>query len=270
MLSLLKKFQVSPQFVDIPGTCEKHNRRCRNLKTDRTQSVNHFYGAQKVKHKYKALKFLGQGETAHGILSDQEDIEDADDMMKTDGLTSMVQHNKSVVQWESLDAEGHLQKNSNCDIFCVGNQQDVNVLHHEQSSLLQGSFDVRTPDGAAIETDQLLKHSDTNKTFTSIKPRVSKQLACLLSKSKEKCAVRNSLTKRQNNKCSMDLECDFDGIPKRRTNVSSRTHAELFPDFQSQTPVQQLSEQVDILVHDTPEEDYGLSYRKRRLKGINR
>lgn len=238
---------VSPQFVDIPGTCGKHRKRRKN-KISGIKSLNHLcgqHGTHKVKYKYKSLTFLGQGERVCDTISNQEEIKDADDMM--------VQHDKTMVHLESSDTEGHLPK-------------DVNVLHQEQSSLLQGDYDVKTPDGAATQIDQLLKHSGRTRSFTSIKPRVSKQLDGVVSNLKEKSVERKQLTKKQN----MDLECDFDGIPKRRATALCRTNIELFSDYQSQTPEQQLADQVDILVYDTPEEDYGLSVRQRRLKYINR
>jgi len=221
------------------------------------------HGMRSIETRYKALRFWGEERRTVDVSSDPEDGQDVTGTSCSNGALQ-----DGVVDQANLRAEQCLRKNKlDYDVAC-----DEKRLEHINisctGSSCEAGYDVKTPDGAGIELE-FISEPNNGRNFTRIKPRVLMQLRGTVSTSNTKHGQTRSkcdLVDVQNDHFNTGSDCEFDDIPKRRSSISGRRNNEFFPNSQIQTPVH---EQLEVLVYDTPEEDYGLPVRQRRLKDKN-
>ena len=300
--------QVSPQFIHVPSSCTgvQRSRRARNstVSTQRQthswkhQTQNQTLPATVVNDKYKPLDFLGEKSPDDDMTSICEDVSVEEISIlnvneyplrknQPSPSTSFQSRSKTCSN-NSVDSLSPSQKQLSKDI-------QVEVGNNSPGPISCDFGDIDTPDILPLRLEPLLSHDRTNTTdqFTSINSQPKEESPSVTMETEHRSSSPNrrkshrrlfgiESTRLENHRNKptrnrVDDTCNFDSIPRRRSQRLRTLKNEFFGDSQLSTPVDRFKQPVEVLVYDTPEEDYGMPVRRRRLRdyqlcniGINR
>jgi hypothetical protein len=221
--------------------------------------------------------FLGGDNKDEDTISVCEDISVDDEAESAVNVENCLRANTASIGENSTSREQKellvMSKEHNNVKTCANNLGE----NYDPEPMLRDPCNIDTPSISPLRLSPLLnQETDAKNKFTGIK-NISRDSSSPVNIDYKQQRPSSILNKRRSHRRLFTAEseqrgnleddgCDFDSIPKRRSQRLQTVKDNFFADCRLPTPVDRHKRPVKVLVYDTPEEHYGMSVRRRRLR----